>query len=282
MDNFCGELCPASRTVREHLFRLNSTTWLLAHGLRLFVSSGHGRCFVGNGVGENRSQSIGEGSLLRLGAADHGRVVNDGTGLSGRVHAGAKGLGVHFRYRYRFEGAPREMPLGAWLRVTLAAIRLKLDETKLCVQRGGDPVGQRKLVADKLKVEKAQVVRQQRKLAEREREHAESQLTVKALFEAWHPEIMVDNTPEGVRGVRRIFELHLLPDSGDTRVADITPGDIRKAVRTLIDAGKISTGISLHMYTNAMFVWAGRRKPWRLLFEVNPVEDVDMPDNRHG
>jgi hypothetical protein len=40
---------------------LNSTTWLWAHGLRLSVSSGHGRCFVGNIVGENRSQSISEG-----------------------------------------------------------------------------------------------------------------------------------------------------------------------------------------------------------------------------
>jgi hypothetical protein len=231
---------------------------------------------VGNIVGENRSQTISEGSLLGLSAADHGRALNDGTGLSGRVHAGAKGISVHFRYRYRFEGASREMPLGAWPRVALAAIRLKLDETKLRVERGGDPAGQRKLVADKLKVEKAQVVRQQQELADREREHAESQLTVKAMFEAWHPEAMVDNTPRGAHWVRRLLELHLLPDSGDTRVMDITPGDIRKAVRRLIDAGKISTGLSLHMYANAMFLWAGRRKPWRLLFEVNPVEDVDI------
>ncbi|MGQ7933520.1 Arm DNA-binding domain-containing protein [Paraburkholderia sp. D1E] len=93
--------------------------------------------FCGEYRGENRSQSISKGSLLKLGAADHDRVVNDGTGLSGRVHAGAKGISV--RYRYRFEGESREMPLGAWPRVALAAIRLKLDETKLRVQRGGDP-----------------------------------------------------------------------------------------------------------------------------------------------
>jgi hypothetical protein len=41
------------------------------------------------------------------------------------------------------------MPLGAWPRVRLATIRLELDETKLGVQRSGDPAGQRKLVADK-------------------------------------------------------------------------------------------------------------------------------------
>ncbi|WP_228979317.1 hypothetical protein [Paraburkholderia gardini] len=78
-------------------------------------------------------------------------------------------------------------------------------------------------------------------LSGRERDHAESQLTVKAMFEAWHPEEIVDNTSDGARSVRQMFELHLLPDSGDTRVVDTTPGDIRTAVRRLIDAGKIST-----------------------------------------
>jgi hypothetical protein len=166
---------------------------------------------VGNTVGENRSQSISEGALLKLGAADHGRFVNDGTGPSGQVHAGAKGISVHFRYRYRFEGAPREMPLGAWPRVKLAAIPQQLDETKLRVQRGGDPAGQRKLVADKLKVEKAQIVQQQ-ELAERERQHAKSQLTVKA------------------QALRRLFELRLLALAGEVRVCDVTPGHIRRAV----------------------------------------------------
>ncbi|MFC6944317.1 hypothetical protein ACFQI9_05700 [Paraburkholderia dipogonis] len=89
------------------------------------------------------------------------------------------------------------MPLGAWPRVALAAIRLKVDETKLRVERGGNPAGQRKLVAEKLKVEKARVVQQQPELLERDREHAQSQLTVKAMFEAWRPEAMVDNTPRG-------------------------------------------------------------------------------------
>ena len=70
--------------------------------------------------------------------------------------------------------------------------------------------------------------------------------------------LQIDETKLRVqRGVRRMFELHLLPGPGDTRVVDITSGDIRKAVCTLIDAGEISTGISLHMYANAMFVWAG-------------------------
>ena len=83
-------------------------------------------------MGENRSQTIREGTLLKLTAADHGRNLNDGTGLSGKVYAGAKGISVHFRYRYRyrFQGEPREMPLGAWPNVTLDTIRTNFEETK--------------------------------------------------------------------------------------------------------------------------------------------------------
>lgn len=61
--------------------------------------------------------------------------------------------------------------------------------------------------------------------------------------------------------MRRMFELHLSPVADNMRVVDITPRDIRRAVRTLIDAGKMSTGISLHMYANGMFLGAGKRKP---------------------
>ncbi|WMY11380.1 phage integrase central domain-containing protein [Paraburkholderia phenoliruptrix] len=168
------------------------------------------------------------------------------------------------------------MPLGAWPRVTLAAIRHQFDETRLRVERGGDPADQRRLVVEKLKVEKAEIARQQQELAERSRELADSQLTLSALFAAWHAEALADNTAKGAQAVRRLFELHLLPGAGGTRVGDVSPSDIRNAVRALIEAGKISTAITLHRYTNSMFGWAGRRKPWRLLFDINPVEDVDI------
>jgi hypothetical protein len=35
--------------------------------------------------------------LLKLTAGDHGRILNDGTGLSGNVYAEAKGVSIHFR-----------------------------------------------------------------------------------------------------------------------------------------------------------------------------------------
>jgi hypothetical protein len=87
---------------------------------------------------------------------------------------------------------------------------------------------------------------------------------------------MADNTPHGSQKVRRLFELHLLPKASKVRVSDIRSGDLRAVIRALIDGGKVTRGIAIHMYTNAMFIWAGRRKPWKLLFDLNPLEDVDI------
>ena len=115
--------------------------------------------------GENRSQIIGEAQLLALTAADNDRTLRDGTGLSGKVHAGRKGISVH----YRFDEASRETPLGAWPRDTLDRIGAKFDETKLRVERGGDPAGQKRAVVEKVKLEQAQVEQEKRELAERER-----------------------------------------------------------------------------------------------------------------
>ncbi|MFM0394681.1 Arm DNA-binding domain-containing protein [Paraburkholderia phytofirmans] len=166
--------------------------------------------------------------LLKLNAADHGRILNDGTGLSGKVYAGTKGISVHFRYRYRFQGEPREMPLGAWPKIALDAIRANFEETKLRVERDGDPAGQKKAVAQKIQIEQAQL-EQQQELAEQQREQAEQQLTVHAMFEDWHPEAMIDNTPQGAQQVRRMFELHLLPQVGTLRVLDTKPPDTTRS-----------------------------------------------------
>ncbi len=65
--------------------------------IRRWLESDRDICFMGNIVGENRSQKIREGMLLKLTAGDHGRILNDGTGLSGNVYAEAKGVSIHFR-----------------------------------------------------------------------------------------------------------------------------------------------------------------------------------------
>lgn len=197
--------------------------------------------------GENRSHTISEKSLLGLGAPDHGRVVNDGTGLSGRAHAGTKGISVHFRYRYCFEGASREVPLGGG---------------RAGWSRSGRPG---RLVAEKLKTEQAQLTAQQQELTERGRQDMESQLTLRAMFEAWLPEPMVDNLPSVAQKVSRRFELHLLPHVGTLRVSEVTPAHIRQPVRALIDAGKISTDTAFACLRARCLVERLNARPWKVL-----------------
>jgi hypothetical protein len=78
---------------------------------------------VENIVGQKHSRIICEATSLKLSAADHDHILNDGSGLSGKVHAGAKEISVHFRYH--FDGKSRAMPLGAWPRVALDFISLR-------------------------------------------------------------------------------------------------------------------------------------------------------------
>lgn len=102
-------------------------------------------------------------------------------------------------------------------------------------------------------------------------EQAGQQLTVAAMFEA-----MAENTLRRAKAVRRTFELHLLPQVGAVPVLDMKPENLRKVVKGLVECGKVSTAISLYISARAMFTWAGKRRPWRLLFEVSPVEEVDI------
>ncbi|POR53599.1 phage integrase family protein [Paraburkholderia eburnea] len=96
------------------------------------------------------------------------------------------------------------------------------------------------------------------------------------MFEAWHPEAMAENTPKGALRVRRLFEFHFLPQVASVRLLEVKSEHVRKPVRALIDAGKVSTAISLYVYTSAMFVWAAKRKPWRFVLDVSPAEEVDI------
>lgn len=146
-------------------------------------------------MGEKGSQTITEARLARLTAVDHGRVLTEGSGLSGKVVAGRKGaISVYFRYRYRFDGNPRDMSLGAWPRCELAAIRHLFEEVRLRIERGGDPAGQKRVVARKMRLEQEQIEQQQQEQAEQARQQAEQQLTVKSLFDAWFPVAQADIT----------------------------------------------------------------------------------------
>ncbi|MGF6596745.1 hypothetical protein P3T23_001456 [Paraburkholderia sp. GAS448] len=116
---------------------------------------------MGEPAAKTAAPDFSEVVLTALQPADKGRIIRDGSGLAGKAHAGKDGsVSVHFRYRYRYDGAAREVALGAWPRETLDAIRETFAEIRLRVSRGSDPAGQQQTVAAKVKLEQAQVRRQ--------------------------------------------------------------------------------------------------------------------------
>jgi hypothetical protein len=84
------------------------------------------------------------------------------------VHAGTKGISVHFRYHYRFDGASREMPPGAWPRNTLNSILKKFDETKPRIELGRDPAGPKRVVVEKAMLKQAPVEQRKQEPVDRE------------------------------------------------------------------------------------------------------------------
>lgn len=59
-------------------------------------------------------------------------------------------------------------------------------------------------------------------------------------------------------------------------MSDVRHEHIRAVVKAKIEAGQVPTAIAVHRYAQAVFTWAGRRRPRRRLFDVNPAEEVDI------
>ena len=105
----------------------------------------------------------------------------------------------------------------AWTKVSLDR-QTGLRKKGISAQADWDraDADQKQAVAKKIQIEQAQL-EQQQELAEQQRGRAEQQLTMHAMFEDWHLEAQVDNTPESARSGRRMFELHLLPRRAPSR-----------------------------------------------------------------
>ena len=63
---------------------------------------------------------------------------------------------------------------------------------------------------------------------------------------------------------------------GDVRIVDAKAEHVPEPVKSPIAAGKVATAIALFTYIDAMPTRAGRRRPSRVLFDVNPADDVDL------
>lgn len=173
--------------------------------------------------------------LQALTAADSGKKIRDEGGLIGTVRIGTGGASVYFDWRYRFEGKVKQIAVGAWPKLSLAAIRAERDKLKVEVDSGADPAERRKADRLKAKADQAEAVaEQQTRLTDIAA--LQARLTVHDLFERWASVDLIRRKDGGAE-VRRMFEKDVLPIIGAMAVEDVRKGHITGVTDALLARG---------------------------------------------
>jgi len=173
--------------------------------------------------------------LEALREADHGKKLREDGGLLGTVRAGAGGVSVYFDWRYRFEGKVKQIAVGAWPKLNIAAIRAERDRLKVEVESGSDPAERRKAERLKIKADQLEAVaEQEQRITELAAQQA--RLTVRDLFERWASVDLIRRR-DGGKEIRRMFEKDVLPIIGALAVEDVRKGHITGVTDALLARG---------------------------------------------
>lgn len=173
--------------------------------------------------------------LQALGAADHGTKLRDDAGLFGTVRAGAKGVSVHFDYRYRSGGKVKQIAVGTWPKLSLAAIRSERDRLKVEIDGGGDPAERRKAERLEAQAERAERIAEQKERIATIAAH-EARITIADVFERW-AKVDLIRRKDGGKEVRRMFEKDVLPHIGHVPAEDLRKGHLTAVTDELLARG---------------------------------------------
>ncbi|WP_417509559.1 tyrosine-type recombinase/integrase [Methylophaga sp.] len=205
--------------------------------------------------------------LESLSIRDVGRTIRDERNLIGKVNNTSKGISVAFYYRFRWMEKWRDYSCGSWPKHSLLDIRRNRDDALVLVNRGINPIDEKKArkIEEQAKIEKT--------LAQAKKNETEN-LNVRELFDVWL-EDGVSRKDENKELIRS-FEKDVLPLIGDIRIKDLTDTDLRNLLKTVKKRDVTRYLIRLHHDINQMLRWAEKRKPWRaLLIDGNPAELVE-------
>ncbi len=215
--------------------------------------------------------------LESLGKADKARKLSDGESMFGtvRVSSVSDAVSVDFEWRYRFENKIRQLRIGTWPKMSLAAIRKQRDVFKAQVQAKDrkDPIAEKesdreaKRVADevakiKREADAAEAMQtQQARLAASAA--AQARMTVKELFGRWQQLDLRNRVNKGA-DVLRSFNADVFPVIGDMAAEDVRKAHIQNILDTMAARATDSRPmVSLRKKTLAdmrqMFCWALER-----------------------
>lgn len=197
-----------------------------------------------------------------------GDSLGDGDGLFGEVRVAGDSVSVVWRYGFKSAGRKKWFYLGAWPIVDMASIRQKRDDARDLVAAGVDPRDAKQ--ATKFEAQKA--IEESIARAEAERV---AHLLVNDLFDVW----IVDGVAraDGNKEIRRLFSKDVLPVIGRIELRNLTDGDIRAMLRTMVKRGVARMAVVAFRDVRQMLAWGESRQPWRgLLVNGNPADLVEI------
>ncbi len=170
--------------------------------------------------------------LEALAEADVGRRIRDADGVFGVVRSRVGGVSVVFKWRYRVDGAVREIVLGTWPGVSLAQVRQKRAEAAK-EQIGTDHALERKLRREAKRTEVLEGITaqkaQQAEVAAKQAADA-ARLTVQGLYDRWSVAVLTKHKDGGTEA-KRIMVRDVLPSLSRVALEDVK----RTHVAALVD-----------------------------------------------
>ena len=141
-----------------------------------------------------------------------------------------------WRFRYRFAGKQKQIVLGTYPELSLAAARKARNELQALVIDGQDP----------------SVVRHQEKVTKR----AEALDSFELVAREWHREATSDRAPRYARQILERFERHVFKEFGAIPIKKVTAPMVLDAIRKIEKTGALEMAHRVRIHVSDVFVWA--------------------------
>lgn len=141
-----------------------------------------------------------------------------------------------WRFRYRFAGKQKQIVLGTYPDLSLAAARRARNELQTLVDDGQDP----------------SVVRHQEKVTRR----AEALDSFQLVALEWHREATSNRAPRYARQILERFERHVFKEFGAIPIKKVSAPMVLDAIRKIEKTGALEMAHRVRIHISDVFVWA--------------------------
>lgn len=185
-------------------------------------------------------------------------------GLQLRVNPGnTKTWVLRYRIRVGETWNNRRMTLGQFPEVSVAAARKEAENKRTDIDRGADPIGERRAEA----LQRAEAI-------ETEKREAVARVSVTEYFEQWIKSDKPANREDGGKAIKASFEKNVLPILGSKRMTDVRRADILQVTDTMLTR-KVDRQAQITFSDMKQFF---RFAVEREVLTVNPADTIKKSD----